>query len=191
MIKSRREKNTGRWHGEAIRISQLMKFALLVTAPVMSYSLAGAAAADPSAMSQTQVGAEQDKGFVVKASQAGHQEIADAKMAQQRSARADVKQVASMVEKDHREADRQLASIVKKYGWNIPESAAMQHAMPAPGDYSDAAYLSQQVSAHEDAIALFKKEAADGLNPDLKAFAAEVLPKLQHHLSALQSLQKT
>jgi putative membrane protein len=56
-------------------------------------------------------------------------------------------------------------------------------------NYSDSDYISSQIKAHQDAIALFQNESQNGQDPQLKAFAQKTLPKLEHHLHALQALQ--
>jgi len=62
-------------------------------------------------------------------------------------------------------------------------------------DSFDAAYANNQVKAHEDTIALFKKEA-DTVTDDqvkgateLKGFAQKMLPALQKHLDLAKKLQ--
>ncbi|WP_313430611.1 DUF4142 domain-containing protein, partial [Pseudomonas sp.] len=55
----------------------------------------------------------------------------------------------------------------------------------------DKCYVNNQVDAHEKAVELFKKEAASSDKPELKAFASETLPKLEHHLEQAKALQAT
>ena len=56
------------------------------------------------------------------------------------------------------------------------------------GDTFDKSYIKGQVSAHRDAIALFKKEIASGQDPDAKAFAQKTLPTLRAHLKAINAI---
>ena len=51
----------------------------------------------------------------------------------------------------------------------------------------DKAYSAFMVEEHEKVISEFKKEASDGKNVDLKAWAAGKLPALQHHLEMCKS----
>jgi putative membrane protein len=51
-------------------------------------------------------------------------------------------------------------------------------------------YHSDQVSAHKDAVDLFKRYGDGGDNPDLKAWAATTRPHLEHHLTMAQELDK-
>jgi putative membrane protein len=51
-------------------------------------------------------------------------------------------------------------------------------------------YHSDQVSAHKDAVDLFKRYGEQGENADLKAWAAKTRPALEHHLMMAQDLDK-
>jgi putative membrane protein len=61
--------------------------------------------------------------------------------------------------------------------------------MSQTGAAFDKAYIDDQVKAHQDAIALFEKEASGGSDAELKAFAAKQLPGLRGHLKQAQDLQ--
>ncbi len=128
-----------------------------------------------------------DGDFVAKAAEAGHEEVADARQAIQQSNRPDVKRVATMLRRDHTMADRKLARIAKRDGLAVPMPGSTSESTEA--SYSDSDYIASQIKAHHDAIALFKNESQNGQDPHLKAFARQTLPKLEHHLHALEKLQ--
>jgi putative membrane protein len=138
-------------------------------------------------MSSQNSGSMSDDDFVTKAAEAGHEEVADARQAIKDSSRADVKRVAAMLRRDHMMADRKLARIAKKDGLSLPPPGSMSSSTET--NYSDSDYITSQIKAHQDAIALFKNESQNGQNPQLKAFAQQTLPKLEHHLHALEKLQ--
>ena len=46
------------------------------------------------------------------------------------------------------------------------------------------------MQAHEDTLQLFEKAAGSAGDPDVKAYAQKVLPKLQAHLKMAQELVK-
>ena len=48
-------------------------------------------------------------------------------------------------------------------------------------------YLNDQISSHEDALAVFQDEAANGKDPDVKAAAAKVIPTVQGNLDLLKA----
>jgi putative membrane protein len=54
----------------------------------------------------------------------------------------------------------------------------------------DHRYVTDMISGHEQAIAEYKKEANDGQNADIKAYANTALPVLQKHLDAAKDLEK-
>lgn len=49
-------------------------------------------------------------------------------------------------------------------------------------------YIKGQVKAHQDTIALFRKEIASGQDPDAKAFVKETLPTVRSHLKAINAI---
>ena len=49
-------------------------------------------------------------------------------------------------------------------------------------------YLDDQISSHEDALAIFQEAVATGTDPDVKAAAAEVIPTVEANLAALKKL---
>lgn len=53
----------------------------------------------------------------------------------------------------------------------------------------DRAYVDEQVSAHEDAVSLFRAYSADGPTMALKAFATDTLPALEGHLRSIKEIQ--
>ena len=50
------------------------------------------------------------------------------------------------------------------------------------GDDFDKAYIAAQYKAHVETVELFKGHAQGGEDTRMRAFAAELLPKLQAHL---------
>jgi len=71
------------------------------------------------------------------------------------------------------------------------ERAGMTYPwVQATGAAFDEGFLSTQVTAHQDAIALFVQQSNTGSEPELKAFAAKHLPALRAHLQQAQELQR-
>lgn len=142
------------------------------------------ASADPSAAAGAESAA--DAAFLAKAVPAGRDEVTAAREALKMSKIAGVKKAAQMMRQDHQMANRKLAELAKSKGWVLP---ARDASAAAPASYSDDEYIAGQITAHQDAIALFTEEAKSGTDPDLQAFAKKTLPTLRHHLKALQTLQ--
>ena len=56
------------------------------------------------------------------------------------------------------------------------------------GSTFDKSYIKAMLKDHEETIAMFKREIAEGQDPDAKAFATATLPTLQAHLRNIQSI---
>ncbi|MDI2590553.1 DUF4142 domain-containing protein [Pseudomonas sp. 681] len=138
--------------------------------------------------------------FVDNAAAGGISEIETSRLALQKSSSADVKDFANMMITDHSKANDELAAIAQKNDIKVPDSTtlvkqAKEKILDMRDDSFDAAYANNQVKAHEDTIALFKKEA-DTVTDDqvkgateLKGFAQKMLPALQKHLDMAKKLQ--
>ena len=129
-----------------------------------------------------------DQTFVREASAAGLSEVADAQKAVQMAKRDDVRKAAQQLLTDHTAANAKLKSLAEKKSLPLATSAAPPNAPASTGGDFDAKYVAAQIKAHESAIALFKAEAQDGRDTDLREFASSTLPTLEHHLSMMQGL---
>ena len=138
-----------------------------------------------------------DHDFFTQAAESGMAEVELGKLAEKRASDPAVKQFASEMVKDHSAANDKLEKLAAQKSVPLPkELSTAQKAtrktleMQSAADF-DAAYIKNQVDAHEDAVALFKKEIASGKDSDAKSLASNLLPTLQNHLEKAQSLQKT
>jgi len=131
-----------------------------------------------------------DAQFISLASQAGQQEVADARLAVMMTRRDDVKKAAQMLQQDHGAANALLSQLVKAKGWSPPQPLDLSPGPGADGSYSDAQYIRNQIDAHKISISLFEAEVGAGEDEDLRGFAKTLLPNLRHHLVALQNLSR-
>jgi putative membrane protein len=134
--------------------------------------------------------------FVDEASASGVAEIETAKLALQKSTAGDIKTFAQSIITDHTAANRELAAIASKKKLKVATEAELLNKAKAAvlkqrdGESFNAAYANNQVKAHEDSIALFKK-ASVSADAELASFATATLPKLEHHLHQAKALAKT
>jgi putative membrane protein len=138
----------------------------------------------------------EDAQFVQQAAKGGNAEVMEAKLAQKKAENEKVKAAAEQLEKDHTAANERLRQIVESHGVQVPKdpAEAREPAMELLRDKSgrafDQEYVRGQVAAHKRTIELFEKQARDGKNPQLKAFANGQLPTLKHHLEMMQELER-
>jgi putative membrane protein len=156
--------------------------ALLATlAASAALAAAAPAVADPTLSSQ-------DQTFVKMAAQGGMAEVADAKIVAGKTNDPAVKAFAERMIHDHGKANDQLAGIAKSQGFTLPSdigpaNSDMENKLQTlDGKSLDTAYLTGQKSAHEQTIALFRKEAQSGNDPKLVQFAKATLPTIESHL---------
>jgi putative membrane protein len=137
-----------------------------------------------------------DRRFVEEAAAGGQAEVSDGQLAQEKGASNEVKQFGSKMVSDHSQANSELMQIAQSKGITPPshptrsEMRAEKQLDRLSGSAFDRQYAKEQVADHQKTIALFQKEANSGTDPDLKAFANKLLPKLQQHLQMAESLGK-
>ncbi|OZI42472.1 DUF305 domain-containing protein [Bordetella genomosp. 5] len=152
----------------------------------------GASAAHDKAVGQL---AGADKDFLENAAQSGHFELEGSKLALTKSSNADVKAFAQKMVDDHGKVGAELAALASKKGYEAPTGPSlMQQAKLKTLDMSDDGFDKRYaemiaVTAHEDAVTLFRKASEEAKDPEVKAFAAKVLPTLKEHLTQAQALQ--
>lgn len=135
-----------------------------------------------------------DRAFMIQAAQSNLAEIELSQLAVRRAASNDVKQYARQMIQDHRRANNQLSQLAQQKGVTLPTETDAQHqALRAQlqqmsGRSFDQAYMTAMQADHEQAVALFQNQATQGRDPDLKAFAANILPRLQQHWTMARSM---
>ena len=133
--------------------------------------------------------------FLVQAGAGGAAEIALGRLASQQASREDVRQFGRKMVEDHGRTQAELKQLSGAKGLVVPDSPTPAQQKVAErlaglaGDPFDRSYLNRMALDHTDTIALFRREARAGRDPELKAFAARTLPALQEHLAMVRSLQ--
>ncbi len=133
-----------------------------------------------------------DKAFIEKAARAGLEEIEISRVALERTQNTQVKSFAQMIVDDHTTANTALASMASNKGVGLPakDLDEAQKWAKRNGKNFDEDYVAKMISAHKEAVDLFAKEANEGDDPEITAFARVTLPKLQHHLEMAMDLKK-
>ena len=131
--------------------------------------------------------ADSPEAFVRKAGLSNTFEVEAAKLALTRGKAPDAKTFAADMIKDHTAAGAALAKAAAEQGIEVPKQLDREHgqkleALKAATDADfDQAYLSTQVSAHEEAVALFDDYIKHGSGGPLGAFAESTLGTLRTH----------
>jgi putative membrane protein len=107
-----------------------------------------------------------------------------------------VRDFAKRLEKDHTEANLELLKLLDAQRIDVsrdmtPYQETADRLSKLRGDEFDRAFVQQMVKDHEETVAKFAAEAKEGLNPELKAYAAKLLPILQEHLQLARDMAAT
>ena len=151
---------------------------------------AGAVATPPAAGPMT------DADFVMKAASGGMMEVEAAKQVQVKSTDPMVKSVADMILRDHTKANDELKALAATKRMQLPGAPmgdarmTLDKLMATNGKEFDRAYLEEMSTAHTKDIAMFQKEAAEGKDAEVRAFASRTLPKLQEHGAMIEKHRK-
>jgi putative membrane protein len=129
--------------------------------------------------------------FVKVATESGRKEVASASDALPQLKQPELKRIAQMLVSDHSGANERLSKIAEGKGWPIP--APQASAPPPSGTASsdfDAKWTAEMIAGHERSIALYRAQAQSGEDKDLRKYAHDTLPTIEHHLAELRRLQK-
>jgi putative membrane protein len=138
-----------------------------------------------------------DKKFVATIGSAGLSEVQEAQLAQQKGQDQKVKDFAQTMITDHTANNKQLADLAQQKGLTAPDSpdakdqAEIDKLQKLDGKKFDRAYLKDEVRDHEKVLKLLQKEASDGTDPDIKAFAEQTIPVIQKHLDLAKTAKSS
>jgi putative membrane protein len=132
--------------------------------------------------------------FLIVASIGNLQEISAGQLAEQKAKRADVRSFGQMMVKDHGQAEHQLMQLAKNKHINLPPAATggiqPDINLKKAGDNFDKLFAHAMISGHGNKVQTFENYATTGKDPDVKAFAAHMLPTIKAHLAAIKEIDK-
>lgn len=137
-----------------------------------------------------------DRRFLTKVNEAGHKEMQFSQLADAQAANADVRTFAARMLADHQQMGGELQALAGQKGVelkavDVTDDHGYKRLAGKSGTDFDKDYIGVMTDDHEDAAKLFQKEATDGKDADVKAFAEKYLPTIQQHLDRAQALKGT
>jgi putative membrane protein len=140
-----------------------------------------------------------DADFIMKAAEAGMKEVEAARVAAEKASNSDVKMYARRLVVDHAIVNEELLKLSRsknvtlKVALQTDPTELLKAGQPTPvtpeGVAFDRAFIDQMVQDHQQAIDLFKAEADDGKDRDVKEWAEKKLLTLKAHLELAKDLQ--
>ena len=140
---------------------------------------------------------EDDAEFAVDAAEGGMLEVKLGELAQTNASAPAVKEFGQMMVTDHSAAGEKLKAVATSNNITLPAALSQDKqkmyddlAAKKGADF-DKAYVDMMVDDHSTTIDKFQKEANDGKNADLKAFAANTIPVLQGHKQKIDAIKES
>jgi putative membrane protein len=176
-----------------IRISGASLLVLAALAASTPAFAAGMAAA-PAAAASMAAPVSDPQQFTTQAAIGNMFEIQSSELAMKQSSNDQVKQFAQRMITDHGKAATDMQPAASTDGTMVPSTldatheAQLQQLSGLSGGDFDTAYITAQVGAHDDAVALFEGYSSGGKAGSLKDFAAKTLPTLQQHQQMIHGM---
>jgi putative membrane protein len=132
--------------------------------------------------------------FARQACQAGVTQAEIGKLAAVNTKNETVRSFAKALVKEHTQWEKELGQIFSQKGISAESElgeqfqSSINDLAELKGGAFDRAFKQQVIEDHQQAIAVFAKQAEQGTDPDLKAFAQKHLPHLREHLEVAKML---
>jgi putative membrane protein len=159
-----------------------------------SSGASGSGGRSASAGGQSSV-ARADSKMMHELAETNNAEIETGKLVLEKSQNDQVKKYAQQMIDDHTSAQQELQTLAQSKGVKLPEGADAKHKTMATamralnGSTFDAQYIKRGgVDDHQNAVKLLEKTQKDAKDPELKAMATKMLPKVRHHLEMAQQM---
>jgi putative membrane protein len=133
--------------------------------------------------------------FVADAATGGMMEVELGKLAAKKAKSYPIKGFGGMMVADHSTINNNLKNIASKKKIDLPASITDDQKMEIDnlskksGAAFDSAYVDMMIEDHKKDIDAFKKATGTVGDNDLKNFATNTLPTLQHHLDAIKAIK--
>lgn len=126
--------------------------------------------------------------FAIEAAEGGLFEVQLGKIAASRAVNQDVKEYASMMVKDHRQANQELTALAKGKGIVLPTALGrdnqddLREFNEKAANEFDEDYIERMIEDHERTIKIFERASSQSKDSEVKVFADKQLPILKKHL---------
>jgi len=147
-----------------------------------------------SATPQTGQASSTDNAFARTACQNGAVQMQLGKLAEANTRNKDVRHFANRIAEDQRRAEKELSALFVRKGITTGSELdpnlqlSLDRLAELKGGKFDEEFKSQVIAEQQAEIAAFEKQAADGSDADLQAFAERELPRLRQDLEFARGL---
>lgn len=138
-----------------------------------------------------------DVEFALAVADGGKLQVQLAELALKKGNSQHVKKFAEAVLSEHSKANTELRKLAAQKSISIPIALSNKNQRrynelsKKKEKVFDEAYAEAMVKDHTDIVQAFKEEAANGKDAELKKWAKEKIPVLEHHLTMSRNLEKS
>lgn len=135
-----------------------------------------------------------DRQFLTQAAQTSMAEVELSQLALNRASGDEVKRFAQRMVDDHTRASTRLSQLASSKGVSLPTGLDSKHRslrqkLEQQSEQAfDHQYLRAMEQDHVKAVELFQRASQKAGDPEIKAFASELLPSLQAHLQEVRGM---
>lgn len=147
---------------------------------------------ESSSISSPQLNAS-ERNFLQTAAEISAAEVQMGQLAQKQSSDPNIQKIGQDLEKDHKDALQQLQKLASSKGVNIVaqptsiQEKRIQSLQSKSGNDFNKQFLRQNIIGHERAISLFERVSRRATDPDVKAWASQMVPQLKEHLAMVRT----
>ena len=138
---------------------------------------------------------ERDQIFITRAAETGLTEVEGGRLAQQKSFSTAIKNFAQKMIDQHKKVNVELRALAANKGLSLSWQPSLEQQndlklLEALGEEFDQHYVERlTITAHEDAVKMFKEAVEKTQDKDVKRFVEKNLPTLESHLELAKALQ--
>jgi putative membrane protein len=135
-----------------------------------------------------------DAAFMTTAARGGLAEVQMGQLAQRNASSAAVRRFGQQMVSHHGQSNQEMMALAQRKQITPPSTMGAEQQQiyddlaKLRGSAFDRAYARAMVQDHQEDLRLYREEAANGTDPDVKAFAARHVPVLEEHLRMAQRL---
>ena len=137
-----------------------------------------------------------DRAFLLDAVRGNAAELKLARLAHEKTSRAEVKAYAKTILDEHLKLNQQLMAHATRQNVDLKEQRgnetddAAEAMKDLSGDAFDRAYADHETKAHEQAVQKYRDAAGKVKDPEVLSLINQALPALERHLDAARQLQR-
>lgn len=162
----------------------------IITTIALAFSILSVAAQETTGISK------RDEKFVLEAALIGTMEVKVSQLALTNANSAEVRSLAQSMIDDHTASNAELKAYADNKNVLSPteldnkQRKCYYKLSKLQGPDFDKKYLKTLKKSHKKAICIHKKAAKKATDPELKSWASQKVPQLQHHLEMVESTCK-